>query len=329
MGCDTTDGVRARAAGAGPSGGSARTPAWAALVLLPALAHVAGCAGPRGRTAEAGPGAFEIPGASGRYSLRRAPGGETVSLEEAALELANADVIFLGELHDSTEGHAVQLALTMDIADAAGDLILSMEQLERDAQPRLDLYLSGVISRERFEAGTRLWGNWREHYAPVVEFARVNGFDVVAANVYRPIASRVAREGLNSGLGHPWAATRVHLGDGEYRERYERLRPHAEDLDEATLDAYFAAQCIKDDTMAESIVRALEVPRMRATPPVVHWNGRFHSDFGLGTVERVKLRRPELNLAVVTMAEARDLGRDLDEEEQRAGHFVILVPPAD
>ena len=238
-------------------------------------------------------------------------------------------MVFLGELHDSTEGHAVQLELTKAIAEIAGEVILSMEQLERDAQPRVDLYVSGAISRERFEGGTRLWGNWREHYAPALEFARARGFEVVAANVYRPIASRVAREGLNAGLGHPWAATRVHVGDGEYRERYESLRPHAEELDAETLDAYFAAQCIKDDTMAESIVRAIEARPAGEAPPVVHWNGRFHSDFGLGTAERVKLRRPDLNVAVVTMAEARDLGRDLDADEERAGHFVILVPVAD
>lgn len=300
-----------------------------ALLIAGALTLATACAGPRGAAEPGGAARFEIPGASGRHSLRRAPGGESVRIEEAAAELAGADVVFLGELHDSTEGHAVQLELTKAIAEIAGEVILSMEQLERDAQPRVDLYVSGAISRERFEGGTRLWGNWREHYAPALEFARARGFEVVAANVYRPIASRVAREGLNAGLGHPWAATRVHVGDGEYRERYESLRPHAEELDAETLDAYFAAQCIKDDTMAESIVRAIEARPAGEAPPVVHWNGRFHSDFGLGTAERVKLRRPDLNVAVVTMAEARDLGRDLDADEERAGHFVILVPVAD
>ena len=59
-------------------------------------------------------------------------------------------MVFLGELHDNTEGHAVQPALTRGLANARGALILSMEMLERDVQRRLDLYLDGVLTEEEF-----------------------------------------------------------------------------------------------------------------------------------------------------------------------------------
>ena len=55
--------------------------------------------------------------------------------------LAEADVIFLGEQHDSAEGHAVQLALTKAVAERRGEIVLSMEMLERDSQRLVDMYL--------------------------------------------------------------------------------------------------------------------------------------------------------------------------------------------
>ena len=271
-------------------------------------------------------------GARGEARLVETPDQRSVRLEDAVADLASADVIFLGELHDNTEGHAVQLALTRAIADARGSLILSMEMLERDAQRRLDLYLDGVLSEEEFLAGTRQWGNYARHYRGAVELARERGFRVVAGNVYRPIASRVARKGLAAGIGDPWAARTVDVSDGEYKRRFLEVMSQGHggaggaDPDAALLESVFAAQCIKDDTMAESIALAL-ADAGEPAPVVVHWNGRFHSDFGLGTVERLRRRVPGLNIAVVSMIATDDIDRDLVGDEVDQGHYVILVPP--
>ncbi len=275
---------------------------------------------------------LEATGARGRARLVKTPDQRSVRLEEAVADLASADVVFLGELHDNTEGHAVQLALTRGLADARGTLILSMEMLERDAQRRLDLYLDGVLTEEEFVTGTRQWGNYARHYRGAVELARERGFHVVAGNVYRPIASRVAREGLAAGIGDPWAARSVDVSDGEYKRRFLDVMSQGHggagggEPDAAFLERVFAAQCIKDDTMAESIARALAAAGEPA-PIVVHWNGRFHSDHGLGTVERLRRRVPDLNIAVVSMIATQDIDRDLVGDEVDQGHYVILVPP--
>ena len=278
------------------------------------------------------PESLAATGARGEARLVETPDQRSVRLEDAVADLASADVIFLGELHDNTEGHAVQLALTRAIADARGSLILSMEMLERDVQRRLDLYLDGVLSEEEFLVGTRQWGNYAQHYRGAVELARERGFRVVAGNVYRPIASRVARKGLAAGIGDPWAARTVDVSDGEYKRRFLEIMSQGHggaggaDPDAVFLERVFAAQCIKDDTMAESIALAL-ADAGEPAPVVVHWNGRFHSDFGLGTVERLRRRVPGLNIAVVSMIATEDIDRDLIGDEVDQGHYVILVPP--
>jgi len=295
-----------------------------ALTLV--LAGLASCASV---TSESGPlrvdaGSWAATGAELPVALIRTPGQERLSISEAADELATADVVFLGEEHDSAEGHAVQLALTKAIAERRGRIVLSMEMLERDSQRLVDMYLGGEIDRGTFLDTARLWPNYEAHYEPAVEFARAGGHDVLAANVYRPIASRVAREGLDSAMGDVWAATSVDASPGEYRDRFDAVMSGHGGMDGAVMDRIFAAQCIKDDTMAESIARRL-ASEAGEPPVVVHWNGRFHSDHGLGTVERLRSRNPELNIAVVSMLTRVQLSRSVAPDALNQGHYLILV----
>ena len=59
-------------------------------------------------------------------------------------------------------------------------------------------------------------------------------------------------------------------------------------------------------------------------PLVVHWCGRFHSDFGLGTVERVARRRPDLALAVVSGRKRANGDYDSEEDAGR-GDFLWIT----
>lgn len=270
---------------------------------------------------------------AGDAILIRTPEGRSVSLDAAVDQLADADVVFLGEQHDNGLGHAVQLALTQALAERRGNIILSMEMFERDSQPTLDLYLRGALSESEFKSIARLWPNYDEHYRAAVEFCKAEGHPVVAANVYRPIASRVARQGLGASAGDTWAARAISApSSGEYRRRFDEVMGgHGDTVDSKILDNVFAAQCVKDDTMAESIAAALAgspAGSLSGAPQVIHWNGRFHSDYGLGTVERLKTRRPDLNIAVVSMIERRPTGAEpLTEDELNQGHFLIVAEP--
>lgn len=257
----------------------------------------------------------------------RTADGRTVSVAETADALAEVDVVFLGEEHDSDGAHALQLALTQALLERRGEVALSMEMFERDGQRRLDLYLAGAIDEELFLAGSRPWGNYREHYRPAVELAKARGLDVIAANVYRPLAKAVASAGPSAAKGDPWAAIAVDdRPEGEYFERFVRVMGADPAHAGEHLERVYAAQALKDDTMAESIARYLAA-RGAGAPLVVHWCGKFHSDYGLGTVERLLARRPELKVAVVSTLSG-DAARALDGDEARLGLFVLMVPRA-
>jgi uncharacterized iron-regulated protein len=262
---------------------------------------------------------------TGRGRIVHTSDGRTVSVAEAADVLADADVVFLGEEHDSVEAHRLQLALTEALLERRGEVAIAMEMFERDGQRRLDLYLAGAVDEEFFLAGSRPWSNYAEHYRGAIELAKAHGLDVIAANVYRPIAARVAQQGLVAGKGDPWAAIAVDARpEGEYFERFVRVMGQDPDHPTERIQQVYAAQAVKDDTMAESIARYID-SRGADAPQVVHWCGKFHSDYGLGTVERLLARKPGLKVAVVSTLSGDD-ARSLDEDERRRGQFVMLVP---
>ncbi len=254
--------------------------------------------------------------------------GAEAAFDAMIADLSEADVVFLGEEHDNDVGHRLQLETVRALHAARPELVISLEQFEADVQGVLDLYLAGGIDEAEFLERSRPWPNYAEHYRPVIEYARANGLAVVAANVPRPEARRVAYEGLGvaGALEHaPWSTW---VDEPEYAERFAAAmgRAHMAEEDEG-LRNWFAAQCTKDDKMAESIARAVVAGRSAGGDPlVVHLCGRFHSDYRLGTASRLLRRLPTLDVRVVGMDSGGDLGRGLEGDELRLGDYVWRVP---
>ena len=107
----------------------------------------------------------------------------------------------------------------------------------------------------------------------------------------------------------------------------EEAKKAAEEQREKIMNAMvmksFSAQVTRDDTMAESIAMHLKDNPDRK---VLHLDGNFHSASHLGTVERLKLRMPELKIAVINPIGAEDNSAPaLTEEELATGDYILLV----
>ena len=290
-----------------------------AIALIAGLLGACQGAPPAGETPQpAAPISIE-----GDYAIFDTATGLTVSINELADALAEFDVVFIGEQHTNKVGHRLEIETTEALFERRGKLILSLEMFERDVQESMNAYLAGEIDEEEFRSVSRPWPNYEYGYRPGIELAKREGLQVLAANIPRPLASRVVREGLTNVLAADHAPRIVMTPAGEYRDRFNAIMGGHGDTLGSHADNVFAAQCIKDATMAESISDALS-----SAPGtlVVHWCGKFHSDAHLGTVERLAVRRPELSIAVITMTSGGDLGRPLDDLERHFGEFVFRVP---
>ncbi len=234
-------------------------------------------------------------------------------------DLGRADVVFFGEQHDDPETHRAEAELLEAIGRTGRPVILSLEMFERDVQSVVDDYIAGRVRESDFLARARPWDRYATDYRRLVELAKQRQWRVVAANVPRSLASVVGRRGLGaldslSATDRAYAAREHMCPRDDYHARFmESMRSHspgaaptsrADSLPTAVAERFYLAQCMKDETMAESIVNArLAAPRAAI---VVHYDGAFHSDYSQGTVVRVKRRQPGWTVAVVTAVPVPD-----------------------
>jgi uncharacterized iron-regulated protein len=314
------------------------------LALLLAAGPVVAQTTPHDPPADAAP--FDP---AGRFAVYTAAGA-AADLDAVVAAMAGADVVFLGEIHNDPTAHALQRVL-LEAAHrrygAARPVALSLEMFERDAQLVLDEYLAGLVRERDFLAASRPWGNYPTDYRPLVEYAKAHGLPAVAANAPGRYVSRVGREGV-AGLNaldpealHFLPPLPVPPPSEAYAAKFNEQMStmggphggaapddsvHAAALPHGdagpTLDDLLAAQNLRDAAMGHALAAHL------ARHPgalVVHVNGAFHSEGGLGVPEQLAHYAPEARVLVVTFEPADDLDKAPDPTDD---DFIVLTDRA-
>lgn len=268
--------------------------------------------------------------APGEYKLIHYE-GSAQSIVTAARLLSRSDVILFGEYHDNTVLHQLELELLQSLIAVRPELTLSLEMFERDVQPQLDAYLAGTVSEQDFLLAARPWPNYRSDYRPLVEFAKAQALPVLAANIPRPLAAQLARSGSLDGIAPEQAVylpQRHSAPPGEYRDRFfaQMNSMRSMRVSSEQLESYYRAQCLKDDTMAESIVNHLQAHPGRG---VLHVQGDFHSRYRLGVAEKLRQLNPELKVLVIAPVYVPDFKPDTVETALRHnrddGDYLLLI----
>ena len=261
------------------------------------------------------------------YRFIQSRTGKEMTLAQAADELAARDVVYFGELHDNAAGHHVYAELAKLLADRRPDFVLSMEMFERDVQGVVNDYLRGRIDEATFLKHSRPWKTYARDYRPLVELARERKVDVIAGNLPRPVAGRVAStEGTTSSflprtttapLDKYWEL----FGEAMKDHPGAAGGGHGADL----VVRMYRAQCAKDDAMAEGIADYLATNPHRQ-PLVIQCNGSFHSDYGLGTAARVAQRTPLAQAAIISMIAVPDVAKADVTDDRKKAHYLLIVP---
>jgi len=246
--------------------------------------------------------------------------------ETMLADLARADAVFVGEQHDDPNTHRLELAIVEGLTRRGVPVVVAMEMFERDVQASLDQYAAGTMTEEQFLKASRPWPRYATDYRPIVEFARAHKLPIVASNVPRRVAADVGKKGLSAvdGLGadrHLAAREMPCPTSGAYYDRFlAAMGGHAG----ATSNFYFA-QCVKDETMGESVAETFHQTPGRVA--IVHFDGAFHSDFGDGTADAARRRMPGRRIAVVSILPVADLDtlKPADEDLKRADYLVYTI----
>ncbi|MCF7792491.1 MAG: ChaN family lipoprotein [Candidatus Cloacimonetes bacterium] len=258
---------------------------------------------------------------------------EEITLFELAEKALSYDVVFFGELHENELLHHLEFELLKEMQAKYSDLIVSMEMFERDVQPVVDEYLAGKMSEEEFMLASRAWSNYLPDYKPIVDFAKKHQLTLVAANIPRRYAAMINKKGINALDSLPaeekkYVAKKHKVFDDEYKRRFvsmmEENLAHIPDNPmgmKMDVELLYAAQCIKDDTMAESI---LKYQRFLPRKKVLHFNGDFHSRKHLGTAQKLQIMEPMLHIAVITPIVSNS-ELTYSKEDLQEGDFLIVM----
>jgi len=240
----------------------------------------------------------------GNFKIVKTAVMREIPLDTLIMELAEYDVIFFGEKHDSPVSHKFELELLKGLL-AKYKVVLSLEMFERDIQKWIDEYLQGNINEEEFLSKSRPWPNYKSDYRPLIEYAKVNHIPVVASNIPRWIANKVAKNGIDVldtlNVDKNWFSKKIFPDNQEYRKRFYETMAHIHmpGMKKESMENFYWAQCLKDATMAESIAMARNEYK---DVKIIHMVGSFHCDYHLGTVYHLLKISPELKMCVITTA---------------------------
>ncbi|QFI38721.1 hypothetical protein FR932_13105 [Moritella marina ATCC 15381] len=258
------------------------------------------------------------------YNLQ-SPSGQDMNVADFVAQIKDADVVLVGEWHTHTGIHRFQTELLQAMLVAGDDVTLSMEQFTRDNQAVVNTYLAGEIGEGALIKQGNAWPNYSSDYRPLVELAKVNSIDIIAANAPKNIIRCISKEGISYVDKLPaderaWLAENINTQDSPYKTHFMASMHHG---DESQNENKFASQVTWDETMAESIVNYLvEYPDKQ----VLHIAGKFHTENGLGTAASILARAPELKVVIVTPV---DVNNALVDNKGTASDYrlQVITPP--
>lgn len=248
--------------------------------------------------------------------------GKEASYEKLLNDAKQADIVLFGELHDNPIVHWLQMELTKDLYSVKKEnLVLGAEMFEADDQIAINEYLQGKISDKTLKDEVKLWTNFKTDYKPLLDFAKNNHLNFVAANIPRRYANLVYNKGIEKldsldAEAKKWICPLPMKYDANlkcYKDIYESAGGHGG-------DNLPKSQAVKDATMAYFILKNYTKGKL-----FIHYNGSYHSNNHQGIEWYLKQSNP--NLKIFTIAATEQASVDtLAKESIDLGDYIIVTP---
>ncbi|PLA74597.1 hypothetical protein CYQ88_04605 [Hydrogenovibrio sp. SC-1] len=256
---------------------------------------------------------------------------EVLSLASLAKRLADKEVIFFGEFHGNHAVHLFQAQLQAKLFQQRPHQVLSMEQFNRDQQDILNRYLDSEIGEKTLIKEAPAWGNYAASYRPLVEFAKQHFIPVIAANAPADTVRCVGRQGKTYLKKLPTRDAQYlpkdpFYSDPTYAAQFQQFMQQGKashNGQSQPSNSYFA-QLLRDNSMAESVHLAHS---QYTNSQIIHLNGAFHSNSGLGTVAALKHLNPKLTLSVISPISQTVFDQpSLQSDDLKLGDYLLIVP---
>ena len=268
--------------------------------------------------------------------------GQAIRMDDWMRELAQQDVVYLGEEHHNRFHIEAALRVLRGLIERGRKPMLAMEMFGWDGQPALDQFVSRQeINRPLFLEQVHWLQNWGgpfEDYEPLVQFAQERRLSLVAMNPPKSLIKAVMKKGLVSAQSDPemvhWRMQDESIVDDPlYRGRIMRQLQQCHGGGEDKLyQSMYEASMVRDEGMAKTIVDRLVDLRLTGDPsmgPLVSYTGGGHIQYYVPVPKRV-IRRAGAQvhqLSIYMTAFEKDRASDLDEMiRDKIADYVWLTP---
>ncbi|MFQ5899979.1 MAG: ChaN family lipoprotein [Thermodesulfobacteriota bacterium] len=254
--------------------------------------------------------------------------GAPVTFDDMIDTLTDRTVVYVGEIHDNTDHHRLQLDIIKALYSKNPNLIIGMEMFQTTSQEVLDRWIRGELTEDTFLDEVEWYYKWDvpySYYKDILDFAKDKGITVAALNIPRDLRIKVMSKGFDALTEEERkifpTITPVTRDYKNYMKNNYRGHPGAHT---PPLDAFVNTQSLWDDAMAESVLIAIDKKTLD-NPQVVVITGGGHIVYGLGIPDRV-YRRSSLTHAIVQPIGLEE-GQAINVV-QSIGTFVVGTKPS-
>ena len=131
--------------------------------------------------------------------ITRISDSRKVAMSQLIFDAERSDLILIGEAHDSTMHHEMQLSLIRDLYAKKLPMAIGLEMIQADSQQQLDDWTEGKLSEQAFQkVYSRNWSLDWGYYRDIFLFARDHQIPMVGLNIPKELALKVSRQGFAS-----------------------------------------------------------------------------------------------------------------------------------
>lgn len=246
------------------------------LAMLTAAA-LAGCAAAPVKTRLKDTDVYIEPG-----TIISAETGQPLGFEQLLAELGGVRLIYIGESHTDPAHHRAQLDVIAGLFETSGEVAVGMEMFDFTYQPVLDQWSAGQLDEDAFLEKAHWYANWRypfELYRDILSYVRDNRIRLVGLNIPFHIPPKVRLGGLASLTDEDkrYLPAEIDTTDSAHRAFVEPVFNQHSFRRSANFEYFYEAQCLWEETMADTIARSMPAGAM----VVLAGNGHIVEKFGI------------------------------------------------
>ncbi len=205
-----------------------------------------------------------------------------ITFEELTHEMAGVRVIYIGEQHTRASHHDIQLKLIKALFKKNPGLLVGMEMFDHSYQAVLEEWSNGGLDQNTFLEKVHWYANWRYNfglYKDILALIKTNRIGLVGLNIPPHIPPKIRVGGINylSQAEKKYLPAGIDTSNAAHKAYLKEVFSHHHFKARVEFEYFYLAQCVWEDTMAESIARHLSDKQM----VVLAGNGHIINKFGI------------------------------------------------